>query len=237
MSEQQPIIQQALALVVDALKAQQILPADWVDNSTISRTKDQSHGDFASNLAMVAAKIAKKNPRELAQQIVALLLSSDMISKVDIAGPGFINFFLEDLEDLLGESLEDPIKWKKTRRVPLLFHLPLKAGLSVQSDVNTGQMDILPTVAGLMGIKYKTAFGKDLLSLNDREPLIFRNGSYIYKNIFVEPGVERATALDDGERRDIKQYDNITADVEKRLEYNDLIQEKNLIEPILRDSN
>ena len=98
-------------------------------------------------------------------------------------------------------------------------------------------MDILPTVAGLMGIKYKTAFGKDLLSLNDREPLIFRNGSYIYKNIFVEPGVERATALDDGERRDIKQYDNITADVEKRLEYNDLIQEKNLIEPILRDSN
>ena len=66
MSEQQPIIQQALALVVDALKAQQILPADWVDNSTISRTKDQSHGDFASNLAMVAAKIAKKNPRELA---------------------------------------------------------------------------------------------------------------------------------------------------------------------------
>ena len=145
--------------------------------------------------------------------------------------------YKEDLEDLLGESLEDPIKWKKTRRVPLLFHLPLKAGLSVQSDVNTGQMDILPTVAGLMGIKYKTAFGKDLLSLNDREPLIFRNGSYIYKNIFVEPGVERATALDDGERRDIKQYDNITADVEKRLEYNDLIQEKNLIEPILRDSN
>ncbi|MGL5252852.1 MAG: arginine--tRNA ligase [Moraxella sp.] len=96
MSEQQPIIQQALALVVDALKAQQILPADWVDNSTISRTKDQSHGDFASNLAMVAAKIAKKNPRELAQQIVALLPASDMISKVDIAGPGFINFFLDD---------------------------------------------------------------------------------------------------------------------------------------------
>ena len=58
MSEQQPIIQQALALVVDALKAQQILPADWVDNSTISRTKDQSHGDFASNLAMVAGGLS-----------------------------------------------------------------------------------------------------------------------------------------------------------------------------------
>jgi arginyl-tRNA synthetase len=64
MSEQQPVISQALALVVESLKQQQILPIDWVDNSTISRTKDQAHGDFASNLAMIAAKTAKKNPRE-----------------------------------------------------------------------------------------------------------------------------------------------------------------------------
>lgn len=96
MSEQQPVISQALALVVESLKQQQILPIDWVDNSTISRTKDQAHGDFASNLAMIAAKTAKKNPRELAQTIVAMLPASDMISKVEIAGPGFINFFLDD---------------------------------------------------------------------------------------------------------------------------------------------
>ena len=50
MSEQQPVISQALALVVESLKQQQILPIDWVDNSTISRTKDQAHGDFASTL-------------------------------------------------------------------------------------------------------------------------------------------------------------------------------------------
>ena len=96
MSEQQPVISQALALVVESLKQQQILPIDWVDNSTISRTKDQAHGDFASNLAMIAAKTAKKNPRELAQTIVAMLPASNMISKVEIAGPGFINFFLDD---------------------------------------------------------------------------------------------------------------------------------------------
>ena len=72
------------------------MPIDWVDNSTISRTKDQAHGDFASNLAMIAAKTAKKNPRELAQTIVAMLPASNMISKVEIAGPGFINFFLDD---------------------------------------------------------------------------------------------------------------------------------------------
>ena len=96
MSEQQPVISQALAAVVASLKDQQILPMDWVDNSTISRTKDQTHGDFASNLAMIAAKVAKKNPRELAQTIVSMLPASEMISKVDIAGPGFINFFLDD---------------------------------------------------------------------------------------------------------------------------------------------
>ena len=96
MSEQQPVISQALAAVVASLKDQQILPMDWVDNSTISRTKDQTHGDFASNLAMIAAKTAKKNPRELAQIIVSMLPASEMISKVDIAGPGFINFFLDD---------------------------------------------------------------------------------------------------------------------------------------------
>jgi hypothetical protein len=63
MSEQQPVISQALALVVESLNQQQILPIDWVDNSTISRTKDQAHGDFASSrgffLAVLAAIIAR----------------------------------------------------------------------------------------------------------------------------------------------------------------------------------
>lgn len=96
MSEQQPVIQEALDSVIEQLKQQNILPSDWDNNSTISRTKDQAHGDFASNLAMVASKIAKKNPRELAQQIIDLLPASDSIAKVEIAGPGFINFFLND---------------------------------------------------------------------------------------------------------------------------------------------
>ena len=72
--------------------------ADAVDDlsieSTIERTRDASHGDFASNIAMRLAKPAGKNPRELAAMLVEQIGRSDQIDKVDIAGPGFINFHL-----------------------------------------------------------------------------------------------------------------------------------------------
>jgi arginyl-tRNA synthetase len=60
----------------------------------IDHTKDKSHGDFASNIALSLAKLAKSSPRALADKIVAALPVSPHIAKVEIAGPGFINFFL-----------------------------------------------------------------------------------------------------------------------------------------------
>lgn len=89
-------IQTALASAIDTLKTQGTLPNDWQDRSVLSRTKDRSHGDFASNIAMLAAKVAGLKPRDLAEQIVAALPVSGEIAKVEIAGPGFINFFLND---------------------------------------------------------------------------------------------------------------------------------------------
>ena len=72
--------------------------ADVVKVSTISktieRTRDSRHGDFATNIAMRLAKSAGKNPRELAAQIIKHLPTSELIDKVEIAGPGFINFHL-----------------------------------------------------------------------------------------------------------------------------------------------
>ncbi len=62
--------------------------------STVERTRDASHGDFASNIAMRLAKPAGKNPRELAAMFVDKIGGSDQVDKVDIAGPGFINFHL-----------------------------------------------------------------------------------------------------------------------------------------------
>ena len=60
----------------------------------IDATKDKSHGDFASNLAMACAKPLGLPPRQLAEALVKHLPASPRVAKVEIAGPGFINFFL-----------------------------------------------------------------------------------------------------------------------------------------------
>ena len=60
----------------------------------ITRTKDAAHGDFTCNVAMMLAKQAGKPPREVAQAIIDTLGDNSAIDKVEIAGPGFINFFL-----------------------------------------------------------------------------------------------------------------------------------------------
>ena len=84
-------------LVADALAGLPELAdaaGDLVIESTVERTRDPSHGDFASNVAMRLAKPARKNPREIATQIVDALGDSDAVDRVEIAGPGFINFHL-----------------------------------------------------------------------------------------------------------------------------------------------
>ena len=88
-------IEALLLAALDQLIANQVIPADTQPRINIDRTKDKSHGDLATNLAMMLAKPARKNPRELAQLIVDALPQNDAVTKVDIAGPGFINFFLD----------------------------------------------------------------------------------------------------------------------------------------------
>lgn len=60
----------------------------------IERTRDQAHGDFATNLAMQLTKAARRNPRDIAQAIVDEIGQDPRLDKIEIAGPGFINFFL-----------------------------------------------------------------------------------------------------------------------------------------------
>ena len=63
-------------------------------NIILERPKSAEHGDFATNIAMQLAKPLKQNPRMIAQQIIDGLPANQVISKVEIAGAGFINFFL-----------------------------------------------------------------------------------------------------------------------------------------------
>ena len=61
----------------------------------LERPRDPTHGDFATNLAMQLAKALKKNPREIAQQLLAELPPSKLVIKAEVAGAGFINFSLD----------------------------------------------------------------------------------------------------------------------------------------------
>ncbi len=82
-------------LLADALSAlcEQLSLAD-IPDARVERARDPRHGDFASNAALLLAKPAGMNPRELADRIVSLLPSSELVESVSIAGPGFINFRL-----------------------------------------------------------------------------------------------------------------------------------------------
>ena len=87
-------IQAALEHAVQSLQAEGVLPSDFNNSGNLTRTKDRSHGDFASNIAMIGSKAAGMKPRDLAEKILAHLPEVADISKAEIAGPGFINFFL-----------------------------------------------------------------------------------------------------------------------------------------------
>ncbi|MBN1378829.1 MAG: arginine--tRNA ligase [Gammaproteobacteria bacterium] len=87
-------IETLLKQALTHLCAQGVLPINPGSNPTVTRSKDPQHGEYASNLAMTLAKSAGLNPRDMATAIVEALPASEVIDRVEIAGPGFINFFL-----------------------------------------------------------------------------------------------------------------------------------------------
>ena len=88
-------LESLLLQAVETLKTDGILGRELNPQINLERARDQQHGDFATNLAMMLAKPAKMNPRQLAEKIIAALAADEAVSKVEIAGPGFINFFID----------------------------------------------------------------------------------------------------------------------------------------------
>ncbi len=87
----QQLISQAIQSLIDNDSLAVDMPLIKID-----RTRDKSHGDFAANVAMLLAKPARKNPREIASMIIDALPDSEFVEKVEIAGPGFINFYVSN---------------------------------------------------------------------------------------------------------------------------------------------
>lgn len=91
-----------LRAAVAAAQADGSLPAFDLDDIDIARPKQDGHGDYSSNIAMVAAAAIRKatgeksNPRQIAEAVIRHLPSGGMLDSVELAGPGFINFWLAE---------------------------------------------------------------------------------------------------------------------------------------------
>lgn len=87
-------IEQLVTSALQRLVEEGTLPAQVLAAPKIERTRDSRHGDFATNAALTLAKAAGQNPRQLAQALLDALPATDLVERCEIAGPGFINFFL-----------------------------------------------------------------------------------------------------------------------------------------------
>ena len=90
-------IHHLLTQAITGLQGGGSLREDLEVNIEVERARQKGHGDFASNVAMLLAKPAGKAPRTLAEKIIQALPASEFIDRVEIAGPGFINFYLTPL--------------------------------------------------------------------------------------------------------------------------------------------
>ena len=91
-------IRNQLEQLIDAAAAAAIedgsLSLSQAPEAALERPRDEGNGDWASTVALRSAKLAKRNPREVAQAIVDHMPENDLVESVEIAGPGFINIRL-----------------------------------------------------------------------------------------------------------------------------------------------
>ena len=101
-------LQTLVNTAIGALRADGTLPPGDAPAFVIERAKNREHGDFATNAALLLARSAGRKPREVASALVAALPAHASIARVEIAGPGFINFFLAPAawHALVREALE-----------------------------------------------------------------------------------------------------------------------------------
>jgi arginyl-tRNA synthetase len=85
---------QAIAEAMQQLSSEDKIQGEFTGEAQVTRSKDPTHGDYASNIAMVYAKMIGLAPRQLAELLSDQLSSSALFEKIEIAGPGFINFFI-----------------------------------------------------------------------------------------------------------------------------------------------
>jgi arginyl-tRNA synthetase len=138
-----------------ALTAEGALPVLDCSRVLVEPPRDATHGDMATNAAMVLAKDAKKKPRELADAIAEKLRADPLIEKVDVAGPGFINLTLK------------PAVWADTLRSAIAAGENYGRGAATGHAVNVEYVSANPTGPMHVGHCRGAVFGDALANLLD----------------------------------------------------------------------
>ena len=139
----------------EALIASGALPALDLARVVVEPPRDATHGDMATNAAMVLAKDARKKPRELADLIADKLRADDLIEKVDVAGPGFINLTLK------------PAVWADALRSAIEAGANYGRGAAGGEPVNVEYVSANPTGPMHVGHCRGAVFGDALANLLD----------------------------------------------------------------------
>lgn len=95
------VVEQTKSKIIEQIKqavvAAGIVEAEQIPDFALELPKDKQHGDYATNVAMQLTRIARRNPRQIAEEIIASFdKQAASISKIEIAGPGFINFYMNN---------------------------------------------------------------------------------------------------------------------------------------------
>lgn len=95
------VVEQTKSKIIEQIKqaviAAGIVKAEQIPDFALELPKDKQHGDYATNVAMQLTRIARRNPRQIAEEIISGFdKQAASISKIEIAGPGFINFYMNN---------------------------------------------------------------------------------------------------------------------------------------------
>src|SRR5574344_160574 len=96
-------IQEKLSQIIQELKNDNAIDKEIQIRIMVENTKDKNHGDYATNIAMLLSKPMKMSPLNIANLLLSKFENDDKISKTEIAGPGFINFYVN--KNFLEEQL------------------------------------------------------------------------------------------------------------------------------------